>query len=82
MYRILTENKNPDQIKKILESLCLDYTVYYGDGSWHGQTENSIMIELDNTSGAIAETAARLIKETNFQQSVLLQEIPVTSRLI
>jgi hypothetical protein len=82
MYRILTEDKNADQVKRMLEGLGLDYTVYYGDGSWRGQAENSMTIELDNASEDVAETVAKLIKQTNFQQSVLLQEIPVTSRLI
>jgi hypothetical protein len=82
MYRILTENKNADQVKRMLGGLGLDYTVYYGDGSWRGQAENSMLIELDNASADVAETIAKLIKENNFQHAVLLQEIPVTSRLI
>jgi hypothetical protein len=30
MYRILTENKNADQVKRTLCGLGLDFTVYYG----------------------------------------------------
>jgi hypothetical protein len=58
MYRILTENKNTDQVKRMLGGLGLDYTVYYGDGSWHGRAENSMTIELDNVSEDVAETVA------------------------
>jgi hypothetical protein len=46
MYRILTENKNADQVKRTLSGLGLDFTVYYGEGTWRGQHENSLMIEL------------------------------------
>lgn len=82
MYRILTENKNVEAIKSLLGNLGLDFTVYHGDGSWHGHTENSLLIELDRASEATAIRAARLIKQSNAQQAVLLQEIPAKSRLI
>ena len=82
MYRILTENKNVEQVKMALVRLGLDYTVYYGEGAWQGQPENSLMIELDNISRQLAEEAAILIKEMNRQRAVLLQEIPVVSQFI
>jgi len=40
------------------------------------------MIELDNVTKALAEKAARLIKQLNSQEAVLLQEIPVVSQFI
>ncbi len=82
MYRILTENKNVYEVKKLLANMNLDYTMYYADGSWKGQPEDSLMIELADASKDVAEAVARLIKHANFQQAVLLQEIPVMSRLI
>jgi hypothetical protein len=82
MYRILTENKNADQVKRTLCGLGLDFTVYYGEGAWHGQRENSLMIELDNITEQLAEKAAILIKQMNRQEAVLLQEIPVISKLL
>jgi hypothetical protein len=82
MYRILTENKNADGVKKALAGLGLDYTVYYGEGAWRGQRENSLMIELDNVTKDLAENAAKLIKQLNSQEAVLLQEIPVVSQFI
>jgi len=82
MYRILTENKNADQVKRTLCGLGLDFTVYYGEGTWHGQHENSLMIELDNVTKDLAENAAKLIKHLNSQDAVLLQEIPVVSQFI
>jgi len=63
-------------------NMNLDYAMYYADGSWKGQPEDSLMIELADASEGAAEAVARLIKQTNFQQSVLLQKIPITSRLI
>ena len=82
MFRILTENKNIDAIKQLLGRLGLDFTCYYGDGSWEGQLENSLLIELDRTSEDVAEEVARIIKQTNVQKIVLLQEIPVRSRYV
>lgn len=82
MYRILTENKNADGVRGLLRGLGLDYTIYFGNGSWHGQAENCMLIELDNSSRDVAEVAATLIKGLNDQEAALLQHIPVTSHLI
>jgi hypothetical protein len=82
MYRILTESKNIDLLKTSLGNLGIDYTLYSADGSWHGQAEHSLIIELDNITKELAENTARLIKRLNRQEKVLLQEIPVTSQLV
>jgi len=82
MFRILTENRNTGAIKRLLRDLGLDYTVYYCEGSWRGQAEKSMLIELDATTEQRAERVARLIKKSNLQQAVLLQEIPGKTRLI
>jgi hypothetical protein len=82
MYRILTESKNIDLVKTSLGDLGVDYTLYSADGSWHGQSERSLIIELDNITKELAEKTARLIKRLNRQEKVLLQEIPVTSQLV
>jgi len=82
MYRILTESKNVDLVKTSLGNLGLDYTLYSGDGSWKGQEEHSLIIELDNITKELAEEAAKLIKRINHQEKVLLQEIPVRSQLV
>jgi hypothetical protein len=62
MYRILTEEKNVEQVKATLTGLGLDFTLYRARGSWHGQEENSLAIELDNISRNLAESTARTIK--------------------
>lgn len=82
MYRTLTESKNLDLVKTSLGDLGLDYTLYSGDGSWRGQEEHSLIIELDNITRELAEKAARLNKRINSQEKVLLQEIPATSQLV
>jgi hypothetical protein len=82
MYRILTENKNVRELKILLVNMNLDYTMYYADGSWKGRPEDSLIIELGDASEDVAEAVAKLIKHANFQQAVLLQEIPIMSRLI
>ena len=82
MFRILTENKNVEQVKTALVRLGLDYTVYRAEGAWQGQQEDSLMIELDNITKELAEKAARQIKELNRQEAVLLEEIPVVSQFI
>jgi len=82
MFRILTENKNVDRVKKALIRLGLDFTVYYSEGAWHGLQEGSMAIDLDNISRNYAWVAALMIKKMNGQQAVLLQEIPARSDLI
>jgi hypothetical protein len=82
MYRILTESRNVDLVKTTLGNLGLDYTLYAGNGSWRGQPENSLIIELDNITKDLAEKAAKLIKRINSQEKILLQEIPVKSQFV
>jgi sugar phosphate isomerase/epimerase len=82
MYRILTEEKNVDEVKAILKSLGLDFTLFRALGSWRGKEENSLAIELDNVSRHRAEHAAMSIKSMNDQDAVLLQEIPIVSKFM
>jgi hypothetical protein len=82
MYRILTEEKRVDLVKSVLIDLGLDFTLFSGHGSWHGQEEDSLAIELSNIPRHRAEYVARIIKSMNNQEAVLLQEIPVVSQLI
>ena len=82
MFRILTEWKNVKQVKAKLTSLGLDFTTSLARGSWQGQEEDSLIIELDNITRERAEDAAKVIKKMNNQEAVLLQEIPVVSQLL
>jgi hypothetical protein len=82
MYRILTERKNVEQVKQTLGMLGLDYTLYYGDGSWHGHAESSMAIELADVSIDCARQAATSIKFINEQEAILLQQIEADSELL
>ena len=82
MFRILSEDKNVDQVKAALISLGLDFTLFRGHGTWQCHEESSLAIELDNIPRERAECAARIIKSLNSQEAVLFQEIPVTSQFI
>jgi hypothetical protein len=82
MYRILTERKNADQVKNLLVASGLDYTIFYGDGSWHGAAEYSMAIELDNIPRIVAESVAQIIKFINGQAAILIQEIPTSGVLL
>jgi len=82
MFRILTEEKNVDQIKTTLNGLGLDFTLFNAQGSWKGMEENSLAIELDNIPRHRAENAAQIIKSMNNQEAVLLQEFPIKSKLM
>ena len=82
LFRILTEHKNVKRIKAMLTGLGLDFTMYRARGSWQGQEEHSLAIELDNIPRHRAENAAKAIKSMNNQEAVLLQEIPVVSKLL
>ena len=82
MYRILTERKNVDLVMKAMVRLGVDYTIFFGVGGYHLAPEKSMVIELDMIAPEIAEAAALEIGIFNDQQAVLLQEIPIKSRLI
>jgi hypothetical protein len=70
MYRILTEEKNIDQLKAMLIGLGLDFSVFSGHGTWQGQEENSLAIELSNIPRHRAEFVAKTIKSMNNQEAV------------
>jgi hypothetical protein len=82
MYRIVTEDKNVDEIKAVLVGFDLDFTLFRGIGSWRGKEEQSVAVELDRISREKAEMVARAIKTMNDQEAVLLQEFPVKTELL
>jgi len=82
VYRILTEAKNVEEVKRVLIRLGLDYTVLRAEGSYLGAQERSLVIELDNARRELVFTAAKQIKDLNTQDAVLVQEIPVVSEMV
>ena len=88
MYRILTERKNVEAIRRILDERFESYTILDAEGCWRGQHESAIVIELASTEawsdqyGNDVHEAAREIKELNGQEAVLVQYVQATSELI
>ena len=82
MFRILTEDVNRESIYAILDSRVDGYTVSTGIGSWKGQRENSLAIDLVGYTAKTAHVIAAEIKAANKQESVLILEIPATATFI
>ena len=89
MYRILTQRKNVEIIKKqILDPKFESYGILNAEGCWKGQHEDAIVIELvdsDSWKDKFAEKvyeAAREIKELNEQEAVFVQLIESYDTLI
>ena len=75
MYRILTEDKNREQVYAILDKHVDGYTVSTATGAWKGTRENSLVIDLVGVDLVTATAIALAIKATNEQESVLILEI-------
>ena len=75
MYRILTEDVNRESIYAILDSYVDGYTVTPSIGSWRGQRENSLAIDLVDVSRLTVVRIAESIRRENSQESVLVLEI-------
>lgn len=82
MYRILTEDVNRETIYSILDSRVDGYTVSTGIGSWKGQRENSLAIDLVGYTFSTAKVIAEEIKTANGQESVLILDVPATATFI
>ena len=85
IHRIYTEDVNRDSIYQILDSLFAGYTVIPATGSWEGKRENSLVVELvdeDNTRSELVNAAARIIKDANHQQAVMVTSQPVEVQFI
>jgi hypothetical protein len=46
MYRIVTEDKNVEEIKVALVGFDVDFTLFRGIGSWRGKEEQSVASNL------------------------------------
>jgi hypothetical protein len=82
LFRIATERKNVELVKKLLCARGIDFTIFSCEGAWHGSTENSMIIELANQSKRSVERVAFAIKALNQQDAILLQEIPAFTTII
>ena len=82
MYRICTEDVNRETIHAILDAHVPGYAVMPGIGSWKGQREKSLTIDLIDTPLRTAREIAEAIKTANNQEAVLLLDIPVVAEFI
>ena len=82
MFRICTEDKNRAGIQAILDAHVDGYGLFYGTGSWKGQHEDSVSIDLIGADRGTVYRIAEAIKAANAQESVLVYEIPVTATFI
>lgn len=88
LYRIITEDVNPDKTLQLVSDHFSSFTMIGTLGYHKGQTEDSIIIEIcddPDTSVCIGYRVgvlAKLIKVQNKQETVLVQEIDCKSSLI
>lgn len=84
LYRIFTEDKNRTEIEKIIGCSFDSFTIIPCVGYWQGEQEDSIIIEIscNNALKYKIQALCGWIRIWNGQESVLLQEVSVTSELI
>lgn len=88
LYRLFTENKNYDQIKKLVDVFFDGYTIIKAEGIWKGKSEHSLIIEIDNSLFNRKCDAERIdqlcyaIKKLNQQDKILVQRIESESKLV
>jgi len=85
LYRIFTEDKNRQVLlDRIISPMFDSFTVIPCQGYWNGESENSIIIEIscNNSLKPKIKALCQHIRVWNGQESVLLQEVSVTSELL
>ena len=82
LYRVITENKNYNDIIVYLMEHKLDATIIQANGLWQGRAEKSIVIEIAECSTpmyiSIEQAVEKLVywlKKHNMQDKVMLQEV-------
>lgn len=73
-YLIMTEQKNPDQVKSILDMYFDGFTILAGEGRWKGKTEPSMVILLCDVDAGRVQNACEEIKSLNDQEAVMIME--------
>lgn len=85
LYRIFTEDKNRNEVEDIISKYFPGFTIISATGYYEGQKENSLIIELAiSAMGDINKVyrIARLIKENNNQEVVMVQKISDQTKFI
>ena len=84
LYRLFTENRQYDQIKKLVCEYFDGCTLIKAEGIWQGKSEHSLIIEIDDQYKCW-EKIERLcfaIKKLNEQDKILVQRIESDSKLV
>lgn len=86
LYRLFTENKNYDGIKKLVCDVFDGFTIIKTDGIWQGKSEHSLIIEIELDGINIYENKLNqlcyAIKKLNQQDKILVQRIESDSKLV
>lgn len=72
MFQILTEDVNRDRIESILASKFESFTMIPAAGRWHGNSEPSLVIEIEGVSLGAVRSVAEEIKSANSQAEVMI----------
>ena len=80
LYRVYTENKQYEDVVKLADSYFPSFTVYKAEGTFQGQREHALIIEIIDASASIIEMVngfAWDLKKLTNQDTVLVtyQEI-------
>ena len=83
-YRIVTERKNVEDVRKLVDVAFDGYTLIEANGQWQGTAEPSLIIEIVASAhdARLVLATALAIKVLNGQQAVLVQTLDVESELI
>lgn len=83
LYRILTEDKNRQEIASIVSKRFDGFTLLAGQGYWKGLAENALAIEIESAEdNATVFALADEIKRYNKQEAVLVQTLASTATLV
>ena len=90
LYRLFTENKNYEQVKKLVCKNFANATIIKTEGVWQDKSEHSLIIEIDylaisNEPISLRdriETLCFAIKKLNEQDKILVQRIESESKLV
>jgi hypothetical protein len=70
VYRMYTEDVNRNRIISVLNNHFDGYTIIPTIGAWRGQLEDSLLIEVFNTTKDVVLDAATEIARVNNQEAV------------
>jgi len=86
LYRICTEDVNPEDTRRLIEKRFDGYTLLHGEGCWKGGEERALVIEIvTNNYRKNAENITALcrdLKDANNQNAVLVECVEIDTFLV